>query len=627
MRGNNGLLACQNRNNSLTNGTDIGALVEQLDTIAAQAEKLEARFADTLAKVHPDFYDSARNLIHYIALRHVDIRELQEQLGFLGLSSLGGVENNVMASIDAVRNALSKIAKESDYDLHEGRRGIEESNERSATHIKDLLGSETDGRDVRIMVTLPEEAADDSQLVHDLITSGMNIARINCAHDSEAVWLRMIENITRAKEETGRDCKIMMDLAGPKIRTGDLLPGPGVLRIRPKRDSLGRVVAPRRVYFVAEDARLLPKKGPAIPVPRQCIEDAEVGDLIQFRDARGKKRTFEVDRKTEKGLRLVCPKTAYVATGTKLRLHRQEPDETTVYCVGKLPPIEEPIVLSEGDTLILHRDSTPGKPAVFNADDDVIEPAHIACRQPEVFRFISAGDPIYLNDGKINGVVKSVSDEELLIEITHAKATGSRLRADKGINFPKSDIALLGLTETDKANLELVVKYTDAVSLSFVRKPGDIVALQTELQKYPSSNIGIIAKIETVKAFNDLPRLLLTTMCRYPAGVMIARGDLAVECGWERLAEIQEEILWMCEAARLPVIWATQVLDRGTKKGRPSRAEITDAAMSQRADCVMLNKGPYILAAINMLDNILRRMQGHQQKKAPKLRKLSISEI
>ncbi len=160
-----------------------------------------------------------------------------------------------------------------------------------------------------------------------------------------------------------------------------------------------------------------------------------------------------------------------------------------------------------------------------------------------------------------------------------------------------------------------------------MRKPTDIIALQNELKKYQSTGLGIVIKIETVKAFKDLPRLLLTAMRHYPAAVMIARGDLAVECGWERLAEIQEEILWMCEAAQVPVIWATEVLDRETKKGRPSRAEITDAAMSQRADCVMLNKGPHILAAIHMLDNILRRMQDHQQKKSPKLRKLSITEI
>ena len=114
-------------------------------------------------------------------------------------------------------------------------------------------------------------------------------------------------------------------------------------------------------------------------------------------------------------------------------------------------------------------------------------------------------------------------------------------------------------------------------------------------------------------------------MRSYPIAVMIARGDLAVEAGWERLAELQEEILWICEAAQIPVIWATQVLERTTKTGQPSRAEISDAALSQRADCVMLNKGPHILAAIRMLDNILRRMQGHQYKKTPRMRKLKFS--
>ena len=105
-------------------------------------------------------------------------------------------------------------------------------------------------------------------------------------------------------------------------------------------------------------------------------------------------------------------------------------------------------------------------------------------------------------------------------------------------------------------------------------------------------------------------------------GVMIARGDLAVEAGYERLAEVQEEILWLCEAAHLPVIWATEVLDQLARTGQPSRAEVTDAAMAQRAECVMLNKGPHIDAAIVVLDDILRRMSGHQRKKTPFLRPL-----
>jgi pyruvate kinase len=106
---------------------------------------------------------------------------------------------------------------------------------------------------------------------------------------------------------------------------------------------------------------------------------------------------------------------------------------------------------------------------------------------------------------------------------------------------------------------------------------------------------------------------------------MIARGDLAVECGFERLAEVQEEILWMCEAAHVPAIWATQVLESLAKEGLPSRAEVTDAAMAHRAECVMLNKGPYIVDAVKALDDILRRMHGHQAKKQPMLRRLGLA--
>ena len=106
---------------------------------------------------------------------------------------------------------------------------------------------------------------------------------------------------------------------------------------------------------------------------------------------------------------------------------------------------------------------------------------------------------------------------------------------------------------------------------------------------------------------------------------MLARGDLAVEVGFERLAEVQEEILWLCEAAHVPVIWATQVLESLAKSGIPSRGEVTDAAMSGRAECVMLNKGPYIGEAVRFLDDVLRRMRDHHVKRVATLRKLKVA--
>jgi len=123
-----------------------------------------------------------------------------------------------------------------------------------------------------------------------------------------------------------------------------------------------------------------------------------------------------------------------------------------------------------------------------------------------------------------------------------------------------------------------------------------------------------------------LPQIIIQAAGCQPPAVMIARGDLAVELGYERIAEMQEEILWLCEAAHLPVIWATQVLEGLTKGGVPTRAEVSEAVMADRAECVMLNKGPYVVQAVKLLDDVLLRMQAHQDKKTPRLRSLRSRE-
>jgi pyruvate kinase len=181
------------------------------------------------------------------------------------------------------------------------------------------------------------------------------------------------------------------------------------------------------------------------------------------------------------------------------------------------------------------------------------------------------------------------------------------------------------LTPKDIDDLPFIVRNADLVAYSFVRHAEDIFHLQERLAELDAHQLGLILKIETRQAFDELPKLLLACMRGGPFGVMIARGDLAVECGFERMAEVQEEILWICEAAHAPVIWATQVLESLAKTGMASRAEVTDAAMSERAECVMLNKGPFIREAVSTLDNILRRMQAHQSKKRAMLRPLHLA--
>ena len=100
------------------------------------------------------------------------------------------------------------------------------------------------------------------------------------------------------------------------------------------------------------------------------------------------------------------------------------------------------------------------------------------------------------------------------------------------------------------------------VAVSFLRHESDVDDVRTYLRRVNAEHLGLVLKIETTAAFARLPEILLHAMRSPLVGVMIARGDLAVEAGYERLAEVQEEILWLCEAAHLPVIWATEVLDQ-----------------------------------------------------------------
>ena len=166
---------------------------------------------------------------------------------------------------------------------------------------------------------------------------------------------------------------------------------------------------------------------------------------------------------------------------------------------------------------------------------------------------------------------------QIAIRIAHAPDGGGRLRTDKGINLPDTDLpALVGQSHEDREALAAAAELADIVGLSFVSQPSEITAVLHELRVLsPSRTPGIILKVETERAFNALHQLLFTALAAgVPFGVMIARGDLAIECGWERMAEVQEEILWVCEAAHTPVIWATQVLESLANTGLPSRAEI-----------------------------------------------------
>ena len=575
---------------------------------------------------------SAKNLLHYLSLRQHDIRPLQQRLALLGLSSLGRAESCVLPTLHAVIRVLAAILgqqtrigeKEDDTTFT-----IEDGSRLLSDHADQLLGTHQSGRTVRIMVTMPTEAGHDPTIIHQLMAKGMDCMRINCAHDSPEIWQAMIRNLRTAEQSLGRNCRIFMDLGGPKIRTGGIEPGAKVVHVRPKRDDYGITVIPARVWLTSSE-------NPSV-IPEDCAAQFQVSesflkclnrcDEITLTDARKKSRKWTVVDITESGCCVESIKACYIRPGITIRLKngRQTPRVQTE--IQDFPPQEGVLRLKKDDMILVTSDLVQGHNEERDTAGNLIKPATVSCTMPAVAAQVRPGETIWFDDGKIGGVIEKTESDQFWVRIHHARPEGSKLRSAKGINLPDSQLNINALTDEDLRNLAFIAEHADVVEMSFANSIEDVQLLQEQLKKLGAETLPIVLKVETRKGFENLPRMLLAAM-RWPCcGVMIARGDLAVECGYERLAEVQEEILSVCEAAHVPVIWATQVLENFARKGVPSRAEISDAVMAHRAECVMLNKGPYIIQAVEALDNILKRMQSHQKKRRPMLRELRLAHL
>lgn len=495
------------------------SLIDSLLEIRHAVLDAEATSDHLLQKVHPNYRYNAKNFVRYLKLRSFDLRDIQEKLSLLGLSSISHSERHVLANLENILFYLHLIKGEhfqGKYSLGNHPVNFVESKNALRRNACRLFKSDDQTLHTHIMVTLPSEAVEYS-VVLGLITAGMEIARINCSHDDISVWEKMVANVKKARKETGKSCSLYVDLAGPKLRTGE---------------------------------------------------------VIQVKKPHKKMRDY--------------------------------------------------ILLTTKDTLHVHKAPIWGRDAIRDKKGKIIQPAAISISIPEVFDSIEPGQHIWFDDGAIFGIVQQKNEFFLEVSIKRANPKGSKLRSGKGINLPDTTLHFSGLTDDDIALLPFVVEHADMVGFSFVRFSSDVAKLQNELRKLDGNDVGIILKIENKDAFQNLPSLLLQAMQSPNIGVMTARGDLAVEIGAERLSEVQEEIMWLCEAALIPNIWATQVLENMAKKGVVTRAEITDAAMSGRTECVMLNKGKYIEDAVRTLVNILHRMGKNQVKQEGTMRKLNV---
>jgi pyruvate kinase len=603
-------------------------LISDLTALRQGALALEAAYQDRIELVHPDYRASARNLLHYVSLRQCDIRALQDDLGQLGLSRLGQAEAHVMDSLDALLNALHALTGQPPPETLVVSSGMTEGDTLLGTHSQSLLGVPTGKRSTRIMVTLPSEAADNVHYLEQLLEAGMDVARINCAHDTPDMWLAMIRNLRVAERKIGRSCRIHADLAGPKLRTGALPTVAHLIEFKPRRDVFARVVQPGRVWLTSREQPEPPANPdlPVLPLDPRVIGQIEPGDVIAVQDTRGGKRHLNLEKAVGRSWLAHCDHHVHLQEGASCTLLRNT-ERLAESPAGPLPEIVLPLTLFTGERLMLTRLDQTGHHPEYDAEGRLVRPASIPCTLDAVFDAAKVGQPIWFDDGKIGGRIVDNPGYALEIEITHASPKGSKLRPEKGINLPETELDIPALSDKDRDDLRVLAPHIDMVGVSFVRSAQDVVDLHAQLSLLNARHLGTVLKIETRQAFERLPLILLTALRQPPIGLMVARGDLAVEVGFERLAEVQEEILWLGEAAHAPVIWATQVLESMAKTGMPTRAEVSDAAKGIRAECVMLNKGPHMVETLHFLNGVLERMSSMQTKHRPMLRRLAVCAL
>jgi len=567
------------------------------------------RLAPRIEAVLPHHHASALNLAHYIGLRTRDVRPMQLQLAALGLSSLGRCEGHV-------RNTLCQLlgwlgAKEDATNANKGEPQLDWARAEALLHenTRTLFGPRPAGRHVYIMVTAPDAAIATAAWADEILKAGTDVLRINGAHETPEAWGAIVSLFRGRAAALKREVRIFVDLPGPKLRGEIRGLDPGVLHLPRQKDRFGRTIALIRVELVARHA------GPAqIPVPREWLARMRPGDVIELTDAAGRKRELVIAEATSEAVRAECSRSLYITSGLALAWRRKGRLQAHGV-VGTLPRMARDVLLSPGDEFLLN---ASGKSNAHKV-------SAIACPEPELLAAVQLGDRVILDDGKVAAVAESRSAEGLRCRVLRTLKSPTRVRTGKGLAFPDSHIAMDALGPQDEVALGFALEHADGIEVSFVNSGRDVALVEDRLRAAGRPGFGMVLKLETREAMRNLPAILFEALRYDSVGIMIARGDLAVELSFERLAEMQEELLWFGEACHLPVIWATQVLDTLAHSGVPTRAEVTDAAMSMRAECVMLNKGPHIGAAVRTLADIIGKMEMHQYKKRSLYRPLALA--
>ena len=246
----------------------------------------------------------------------------------------------------------------------------------------------------------------------------------------------------------------------------------------------------------------------------------------------------------------------------------------------------------------------PGQ-RVTIAPGDFLGDAHrISTTYAGLAHDVSPGDTILVSDGMIELKVTSVEGQEVHCEVT----VGDVLGEHKGMNLPGVDLSISSPTSKDLEDLAFGLRHgVDYLALSFVRSADNIMRLKAGMSRQgaDAAQVPIIAKIERPEAVENLDSIL-----EHVAGVMVARGDLGIEMPTESVPGMQKKIIAAANAACVPVITATQMLDSMVHRRRPTRAEASDVANAilDGTDAVMLSAetaiGRYPLAAVQTMARI-----------------------
>lgn len=539
---------------------------------------------------------SCMNMQDFLSLKKFDLTLLQQALVDIGFSSLERSHFYLLYTIEKQLEALGHLLGHHLIEMSEepSPENVYASMQRRSTFLKSHHGAANS-----VMITLPCESAENPTLIQNLSTKNIDIVRINTAHDSLQEWQSMAKIVQEINQSTRQNnpLKIYVDLAGPKIRTG----------------KIKLVTEPLKIRSDGHNMLLLTTKNKDIALPNdvcaKCMVDEHwfskrhKGEKVLLTHPELKNRKLRIAKIDKSGLWLTFDKKLLIDEESRFEIQDKKKDQSAII---DLPQTEQEIRLFVGNLLLLRSDSNV---IGHLFEEDTVAKAEIACSNTDIFNFIDRETLLYIDDGKIGLRVIKKSDLGVLCRVEHAKPGGVILKGEKGINFPQTNLDIDAVTPLDKENLQAVIAFADIIGISFTQKASDVAAVKAILQEKNKELIGLVAKIETKKGVKSLPFILMELFSWRHSGVMLARGDLAIEVGFENLPRIQEEVLELCEAAHTPVIYATQILENMMKKNLPSRSEVIDASMAQRADCIMLNKGLFAVETIDILGKILNSVR------------------